>query len=91
VLKVCIHNSLVGEKTSEAGQTYEVRCGNCIAERINKNGMWRFDKEGNLRYITTYMFSIESKLAELGHKVADLDSAVAKLDDFVSLLASKRG
>jgi|HubBroStandDraft_2_1064218.scaffolds.fasta_scaffold72086_1 hypothetical protein len=85
-MNVCIHGNLVGEKVSN-GNAYEVRCGNCIAERINKNGMWRFDKEGNLKYVPTEMVSLESKVSGLEHKVADLDSAVEKLDGFVQMMA----
>ena len=88
-MNVCVHGNIVGEKTSEAGNIYEVKCGNCIAENVNKNGAWRFDKEGNLKFIPTEIVSLESKISEMEHKVADLDSAVEKLDRFVSILASK--
>jgi hypothetical protein len=88
-LKVCVHGNLVGEKVSESGNSYEVRCGNCIAEGLNRAGVWRFDGDGNLKYIPTELVALESKVAEMEHKVADLDSAVAKLDDFVSAMNAK--
>ena len=87
-LKACIHGNLVGEEISETGNAYEVRCGNCIAEGINKNGVWRFDKEGNLKHIPTEMLSLESKVSVMEHKLADLDTAITKLDAFVSILAA---
>jgi hypothetical protein len=89
LLKTCIHGNLVGEDISKAGNTYEVRCGNCVAEGVNKNGVWRFDKDGNLKLIPAETALLESRVSGIEHKLADLDSALVKLDGFVSFLSSK--
>jgi hypothetical protein len=89
-MKVCVHGNLVGEEVSKSGNAYEVRCGNCIAEGINNNGVWRFDKDGNLKFIPTELVSVESKIAGMEHKLSDLESALAKLDAFVHVMNNDR-